>query len=150
MFDPNKVCLHCMNSWDEENTFCRFCGSSNISEKNKAHQLECGSILAGAYFIGRVLGQGGFGITYIGYDLNLNIKVAIKEYYPEGFVTRDIGTKTLVITLAEEKAELFENGKTRFLREAQMLTNFAGDKGIVNVRNFFIENGTAYIVMDYI
>ena len=150
MFDANKVCMNCMNPLDEVNSCCHFCGANNSMEKNKAHQLECGSILAGAYFVGRVLGQGGFGITYIGYDLNLNIKVAIKEYYPEGFVTRDIGTKTLVITLAEEKVELFENGKTRFLKEAQMLASFAGDKGIVNVRNFFSENGTAYIVMDYI
>ena len=150
MLDPSKVCMRCMNPLDDGTGICGFCGSNSTDVKNKAHQLECGSILAGTYLVGHALGQGGFGITYLGFDLNLNIRVAIKEYYPEGCVTRDIGTKTLVVTLAEEKADLFEAGKTKFMKEAKMLANFSGDQGIVNVRNFFHENGTAYIVMDYI
>ena len=150
MFDPSRVCMRCMNPLNDGSEFCALCGSNSTDVKNKAHQLECGSILAGTYLVGLALGQGGFGITYLGYDLNLNIKVAIKEYYPEGCVTRDIGTKTLVVTLAQEKAEWFESGKTKFMNEAKMLANFSGDSGIVNVRNFFHENGTAYIVMDYV
>ena len=96
-----------------------------------------------------MLGQGGFGITYVGMDLNLDLKVAIKEYYPEGFVTRDTHTHVSVLAFEGEKEAYFQRGKERFVEEAKVLAKFSGDGGIVNVRSFFHENGTAYIVMDY-
>ena len=82
MIDPNLICMQCMKELHERNGICRHCGFDNNVWINTAHQLACGSILAGTYLVGRVLGQGGFGITYIGYDLNLDVRVAIKEYYP--------------------------------------------------------------------
>jgi serine/threonine protein kinase len=97
-----------------------------------------------------VLGQGGFGITYIGWDLNLDIKVAIKEYYPEGCVTRDAHTHISVLTYAGPKEAYFQKGKERFVNEARALAKFPGDSGVVGVRTFFYENGTAYIVMDFV
>jgi serine/threonine protein kinase len=150
MIDPEFTCMNCMLQLNEPKGVCPHCGFDNASCANAPHQLECGSILAGSYMVGRVLGQGGFGITYVGLDLNLEMKVAIKEYYPEGCVTRDTHTHISVLTFAGEKELQFEKGKERFVSEAKSLAKFAGDPGIVGVRSFFYENGTAYIVMDYV
>lgn len=150
MIDPNLICMQCMKELHERNGICRHCGFDNNVCINTAHQLACGSILAGTYLVGRVLGQGGFGITYIGYDLNLDVRVAIKEYYPEGSVTRDMRTQSAVLVLSEDRRAMFEAGKERFVQEARVLARFSGEKGIVGVRSFFFENGTAYIVMDYV
>ncbi|HML68720.1 MAG TPA: protein kinase [Clostridia bacterium] len=150
MIDPNLICMQCMKELHERNGICRHCGFDNAVCANSAHQLACGSILAGTYLVGRILGQGGFGITYIGYDLNLDIRVAIKEYYPEGSVTRDMRTQSTVLVLSEDRRAMFEAGKEHFVQEARVLARFSGEKGIVGVRSFFFENGTAYIVMDYV
>ena len=150
MIDPSSLCMHCMNPAVDKNGVCGVCGTNSSIVENKAHQLECGSILAGTYLVGEALGQGGFGITYLGFDLNLNIKVAIKEYYPEGCVTRDTHTHVSVLTFAGEKEEYFQKGKERFVEEARILARFSADSGVVGVRTFFFENGTAYIVMDFV
>lgn len=149
MIDPNRICMNCMKELQDSN-ICPHCAHTNGGCVNAAHQLPCGSILAGAYLVGRVLGQGGFGITYIGYDLNLNIRVAIKEYFPNNSVTRDIRTRSSVLVLSEDRRASFEEGKDKFVNEARTLAQFSGNKGIVGVRSFFHENGTAYIVMDFI
>ncbi len=150
MIDPGMICMHCMAQLEEPKGVCPACGFDNATAENAANQLECGSILAGTYLVGCVLGQGGFGITYIGLDLNLNLKVAIKEYYPEGCVTRDGRTHTSVVPLPGEKKAFFEKGKEKFVSEAQILARFADEPSIVGVRGFFHENGTAYIVMDFV
>lgn len=150
MLDPEKACLNCFNWLNEQRSICPYCGCDNSTVSNESHQLECGSILAGTYLVGKVLGQGGFGITYVGWDLNLNMKVAIKEYYPEGCVTRDTHTHVSVLAYAGAKETYFNNGKERFVEEARTLARFSGDSGIVGVRAFFYENGTAYIVMDFV
>ncbi|MEN6339955.1 MAG: serine/threonine-protein kinase [Clostridiaceae bacterium] len=150
MINPENICMNCMAALNSPKGICPHCGFDNAACSNAPHQLECGSILAGSYLVGRVLGQGGFGITYVGLDLNLEMKVAIKEYYPEGCVTRDTHTHISVLTFAGEKELQFEKGKERFVSEAKSLAKFSGDTGIVGVRAFFYENGTAYIVMDYV
>ena len=150
MFTPETTCLCCFQELHEPKGVCPYCGCNNATISNEAHQLEAGSILVGTYLIGKVLGQGGFGITYVGWDLNLEIKVAIKEYYPEGCVTRDTHTHVTVLTYAGTKDVFFQKGKERFVGEARSLAKFSGDSGVVGVRAFFYENGTAYIVMDFV
>ena len=150
MINPQDICMNCMNKLNQSKGVCTHCGFDNATCANDAHQLESGSILAGSYIIGKVLGQGGFGITYVGWDLNLEIKVAIKEYYPEGCVTRDTHTHVSVLTYAGPKDAFFQKGKERFVGEARALAKFSGDSGVVGVRAFFYENGTAYIVMDFV
>ncbi len=150
MLKPEETCMSCFAQLTKPKGVCPRCGCDNAAVSNEAHQLECGSILAGTYLIGKVLGQGGFGITYIGWDLNLDIKVAIKEYYPEGCVTRDAHTHISVLTYAGPKEVYFQKGKERFVNEAKALAKFPGDSGVVGVRTFFYENGTAYIVMDFV
>jgi len=150
MLTPENTCLCCFHELNGPKGICSYCGCNTAMIANEAHQLEAGSILAGTYLIGKVLGQGGFGITYAGWDLNLEIKVAIKEYYPEGCVTRDTHTHVSVLTYAGPKDAFFQKGKERFVGEARALAKFSGDSGVVGVRAFFYENGTAYIVMDFV
>jgi len=139
-----------MSKLAHENGVCPNCGFDNANAANEPHQLECRSILAGAYLVGCVLGQGGFGITYTGWDLNLDLKIAIKEYYPLGYATRDSHTHISVLTLNGDKREFYQKGLERFVNEAKTLARLSRDNGIVGVRNFIYENGTAYIIMDFV
>jgi serine/threonine protein kinase len=102
----------------------------------------------GQYLIGRVLGKpGGFGITYLALDTKLETRVAIKEYLPRDLAGRDAGHATISAHSTED-GEFFRYGLTQFLQEARTLAQF-DHANIVRVRNFFEENGTGYLVMDY-
>ena len=112
--------------------------------------LRKGTRLIGRYTIEGVLGQGGFGITYLGMDELHKKKVAIKEFFPQGIVTRNIEYEdTVTVTLVGEK-ENYDKGKERFLKEAQTMAMFSKDKGIVKALDFFEINNTTYIVMEYL
>ena len=114
------------------------------------HCLRKGTRLIGRYTIEGVLGQGGFGITYLGMDELHKKKVAIKEFFPQGIVTRNIEYEdTVTVTLVGEK-ENYDKGKERFLKEAQTMAMFSKDKGLVKALDFFEINNTAYIVMEYL
>ena len=114
------------------------------------HCLRKGTRLIGRYIIESVLGQGGFGITYLGIDELHEKKVAIKEFFPQGIVTRNIEYQdTVTVTFVGEK-ENYEKGKERFLKEARTMAKFSKDKGIVKALDFFEINNTAYIVMEYL
>jgi serine/threonine protein kinase len=101
------------------------------------------------YYIGRVLGQGGFGVTYIAWDLKLNRYVAIKEYLPGDQCSRLID-RTTIQPHGGEKRTLFEHGLSGFLSEATLLARFSQHPCIVTVLDHIEANGTAYLVMDYL
>jgi len=109
--------------------------------------LNEGAVLAGQYIIEKVLGQGGFGITYKAKDYKTGQSVAIKEFFPEVLATRD---RTTVIPFTGEKGENYEYGKACFLQEAETLAQFIGMENIVRIHSYFEENGTAYFVMDFV
>ena len=114
------------------------------------HCLRKGTRLIGRYTIECVLGQGGFGITYLGIDELHEKKVAIKEFFPQGIVTRNIEYRdTVTVTFVGEK-DNYEKGKERFLKEARTMAKFSKDEGIVKALDFFGINNTAYIVMEYL
>lgn len=100
----------------------------------------------GDYIVSDVLGQGGFGITYLAQDEKLDRKLAIKEYFPAEFVTR--GKNNSVQPNSTENKEVYEWGLARFLDEGKMLAKFS-HPNIVRVLSYIEENDTAYIVMEF-
>ena len=130
---------------------CPQCSLTAGSYIPAPHHLRPGSMLMDRYLVGRVLGEGGFGITYIGCDLRLEMKVAIKEYYPVDKVNRNAEVSTEVLTYqVGPTRESFERGKYKFLQEARAMARMDKQQVIVSVRDFFETNSTAYIVMEYI
>ncbi len=145
------LCIGCMKELHEDG-ICPHCGLVQKEYKPTPRCLIPGTRLSNRYTLGKVLGEGSFGITYIGWDEVLAFPVAIKEYYPMDLVSRDVirGKDTDVYIYANIEKSEYEKKLERFLREARNLTRFNKLNSIVSVRDFFYENNTAYIVMDYI
>ena len=146
-----RRCMKCMHALAAGETFCSECGRPYGSVETEPFALKPGTILDGKYLVGEMLGQGGFGITYIGFDLLLEQKVAIKEYYPmsTGMVSRENST-TVVWSSAVMQKSGMEKGFDSFLKEARKMAKLGGIPGVVGVKSVFIQNETAYIVMDFI
>lgn len=145
-----RYCYHCMQVIEDDVLNCPFCGT-NPRKEVPVHHLMPGTVLNDKFLVGQALGEGGFGITYIGRDLNLDMIIAIKEYYPNGYVNRNNTASPMVTGAADgDMREVFEQGKDRFIKEARILGKFANEPGIVNVRDFFETNNTAYIIMEYL
>ncbi len=142
------LCYHCMREKDDAMT-CPYCHVTRLPD-SAPHHLVPGSIVGRRYVVGRVLGEGGFGITYIGLDNILRIPVAVKEYFPHGCSHRDNVTSRVIPAASVNSAAFFQKGKDRFLIEARSMARFFREPGIVDVRDFFEENNTAYIVMEYL
>lgn len=140
-------CPGCMK--EKTQSVCEYCGWDENRE-NAVHQLPIGTVLTEQYRIGRTLGQGGFGITYLGWDLYLDVPVAIKEYYPSSTVMRDCSISLSVASYGGEAGARFRNCRERFLREAKILARLSEVPEIVKIRNFFEANNTAYIVMEFV
>ena len=118
-------------------------------EKN-SYSLQRNTGLIGRYVIQGVLGQGGFGITYLGIDKLYGNKVAIKEYYPQEIAMRKAQYEDVVTVTSIEEKNNYDKGKKRFLDEAQVMARFNKNEGIVKILDFFEANNTAYIVMEYL
>jgi len=128
---------------------CPDCGYVEGTEATSPLFLPPRTILEGKYLIGRVLGQGGFGITYLAWDANLNVKLAIKEYFPQDLASRAAG-HSQVSAYSGSMGSQYEYGLDKFLQEARTLAQFEGHPNIVSVRDYFKANGTAYFVMSYV
>lgn len=151
-------CMGCMKAFPkgkDKRSTCPLCGFSLESYDRAPRCIRLGSILKERYLIGRVLGEGSFGITYIGRDMLLDQIVAIKEYFPINHVSRDMleeesDTGNTVYVYAGDEDESYKNGLEKFYNEAKILAKFHGIAGVVSVINFFYANGTAYLVMEYV
>ena len=144
-----NLCYNCFQERETPEGPCPRCGFDLAeNEKKFPVALRAGTVLDGRYIVGRVLGQGGFGITYLALDTQLNAKVAIKEFMPGELATRVDGATVSV--LAESKTEAFTYGAERFQEEARTLAKFIGNPNIAAVTSYFDENDTSYFVMDYI
>lgn len=140
------LCYYCMYEL-EDMSVCPHCHHSGVPHSNP-HCLLPGTVLQERYTIGRVLGEGGFGITYIGRDNVFDLIVAVKEFFPNGYARRDNSVDNTVWALGED--EFFNRGKQRFLQEAKTLVRFRKEPGIVDVTDYIEANNTAYIIMEYL
>lgn len=143
-----KRCFGCMNI-KYSTPVCEHCGYNEYAG-NERHQLPCGTVLRGQYVVGKVLGQGGFGITYLGWDQYMGGPVAIKEFFPTGFANRDCAYSLALTAYENLYGDFIRKTRERFIREAQTLGTLAGVSEVVQVRSYFEENNTAYIIMEYV
>ena len=127
---------------------CPSCGASlGLGASTPARNLAVGSTLhQGKFTVGRVLGEGGFGITYKGAHRDLRRPVAIKELFPLDLGATRLGTRVSVPAL---QADAFRYAREQALKEAQIIAGFRS-RNIVDVYDMFLENGTTYIVMEYL
>lgn len=144
-----NICMGCMGDKGEAEV-CPHCGYIEGTPPPNTQYLPPRTILAGKYLLGRGLGHGGFGITYLAYDTVLKRKLAIKEYLPQDCANRGTGQLEVLPFSGEEKEKQFAYGVDKFLEEARTLAQFDGHPNIVGVRDFFTENNTAYLVMNYL
>lgn len=145
----SKRCMGCMENYDNEYEICPHCGYVEGTPAEEAIHMDPKTLLHNRYIIGKVLGFGGFGVTYVAWDGKLEQKVAIKEYLPSEFSTRMPG-QTSVTVFNGDKGEQFNDGMTRFVEEAKRLAKFQDEPGVVKVYDSFLENDTAYIVMEFL
>ncbi len=120
-----------------------------VDGSDNTFYLEPGTILHAQYRINGVIGQGGFGITYDGTDLKLDMHVAIKEYFPNPMANRQT-TVSLEVTCNAGTKGLYEKGMKNFLDEAKNMAKYAGEENFVAVHDYFAENNTAYIIMEFV
>ena len=145
----SHTCSNCFTEIPDGESTCPVCGYSPDKDSGKYPMaLPAGTILNGRYILGRTLGQGGFGITYVAKDHKTGNLVAVKEYFPETLATRT-NDKT-ISAYTDQREENFSYGKECFLKEAETLAQFIGNPNIVRVYSYFEENNTAYFVMDYV
>ena len=148
--NPEYLCPGCMAVLDEPDLPCPLCGFDKKTYSPSPRSLRPFTKLNGKYLVGKVIGEGGFGITYIGFNLETDLPVAIKEYFPSELATRDTTQGNTITVFSGEANDLYRDGLEKYLREARNLSMFSDLPGIVTVKDFFYENETAYIIMEFI
>lgn len=142
-------CPDCMNKIDDPGIPCGHCGSG-MDGQNPDYLLPKGTVLTDGshtYLVGKMLGQGGFGATYIGADMDRAQRVAIKEYFPVRCAQR--GPKGRIDPKPGQE-KIYEGGRYSFLEEARMLASLEGMPSVVQGLVYFETNNTAYLVMEYL
>ena len=143
-------CGFCFGCMEQISSYpCPKCGY-RPGTGSLSYALQPGTILKGRYLVGKVLGQGGFGITYIGIDLQLQRKVAIKEYFPSSCACRKDRTGRVEWYSNATAQEMRQTGQEMVLKEARKMGKVSHIMEIVHVYDMFQENDTAYICMDFI
>ena len=146
--DLAHLCMGCMAQKNDRN-ICPECGWQEGTAPESPQHLPPRTLLNRRYLIGKVLGQGAFGITYLAWDSNLEIKVAIKEYFPGDLVHRQLGHCSISVHTGS-MTEPYAYGLEKFFAEAKTLLPFREHTNILTVLDYFKANGTAYLVMNYL
>lgn len=147
--ESNKICMACMKDMGNYEV-CKYCGWIENTPPDKSWHLPPRTVLADRYLVGTVLGSGGFGILYRAWDRKLETPVAIKEYFPEGNCSRKASETKIHAFESENCIKQYKDGVQYFLSEARTMAKFRQHSNIVNTQDFFEENNTAYIVMEYL
>ncbi len=142
-----NLCGNCFSELNGE--VCSNCGYVNSADIQEPYALPVGTVLKGRYLLGKTIGKGGFGITYLSYDILHDKTVAVKEYFPRGVAVR-ASNNIAVEVLASEQADAFNEGKEKFSAEAAMLSKVNDCSETIGIFNVFDENGTAYFVMEFV
>lgn len=149
-FNKNKKkCLNCMKDFDKSFQICPHCGYVLGTPPKELFYLTPGVIISNRYTIGTAIGCGGFGIIYKAWDMTLGRIVAIKEYYPRGLLNRIPG-ECKVVVYSGKRREEFKKGLAEFISESRTVSRFNSHPNILNVYDFFEENDTGYMVMEYL
>lgn len=147
----SKICPNCFSQDAYRSEGCRKCGYVQTAER-ESKALPVGYILKNTYCLGRILGIGGFGITYLGAYMKSGYRTrlcAIKEYYPQEWAIRgENGIDIVPCGWAVEK--VFRHGLEIFVNEARILQGLRENQTIVNIEDFFPANNTAYLVMEFV
>ena len=151
----DRICYRCLKEKDRPQDICPYCGrnpADYIKNSLKPYMLPPGVPLHGKYLVGEVLGAGGFGITYIAMDLVLERRVAVKEFFMQGNMYRN-NRESLEVSVSNNSRtpeKVVEINRVKFEEEAKTLAQLEQMKGIVGVFEFFNENRTSYIVLEYL
>ncbi|MBP3655983.1 MAG: leucine-rich repeat protein [Clostridia bacterium] len=146
--DGSYYCSRCLRAIEAEGV-CPHCGYDHRQQTNEPPALGMGVLLKGRYQLGCVIGCGGFGLTYAAWDETLQLPVAIKEYFPGDYAARE-NEYTDAVIVPEARRREYMIGLNQFLREARVLAMLKSTPGAVSVQDYFEENDTAYIVMEYL
>ncbi len=151
LLNGKYLCPACFKQFANDIVECPHCkyNSNKKNNPNISCALPVETVLNGRYAVGKVLGKGGFGITYLAYDIRTGNKKAIKEFFPNDVVFRTAG-QNMVSMCSRDKIPLFQTGAEKFYNEAKMLASFSNYPNIINVEEFFYENGTVYFSMEYL
>lgn len=141
-----ELCPLCLGPRDEDGG-CSRCGWKGGVVRTRPNCLSPGTVLRDRYLVGQPLGQGGFSITYLVLDLSLNLRLCLKEFFPSSAVVRTSGGQGIRVTDGRMD-EAFREGLEQFLLEGRLLARLSGKPGIIEVRDLFQMNGTAYLVTD--
>lgn len=146
-FDSCPNCFSPLNG----NASCARCGYNYNNDKRQPKGvLEPFTILNGRYIVGKVLGKGGFGVTYVALDMIKNKLIAIKEYMPSEYSMRDSGAKNVYPINDKKSKDVFNHGREKFVEEARTLYKLKDNPIVVDIIDYFNENNTAYLVMEYL
>ncbi len=142
------LCQYCFAQLSPKMKSCPYCSGTKNNDKYPTALAE-GLILMGRYVVGKVLGKGGFGITYLCYDSKEDRTVAVKEYLPDSLTHRNSG-ESIVHAYTDDRETHFHTGVKKFYEEARLVSRFNGNPNIISVYEFFYENNTTYFVMEYL
>ncbi len=142
-------CPNCFET-SYHNASCNRCGYQLQYDKPRSQKaLPVGTVLKQRYYLGKLLGEGGFGITYKAYDLQRKVVCCVKEYAPNGLCRRREDTYQL--ELVSYDCEMpYRAGLRRFLEEAQILSKLEQIPSVVDITDTFQEYNTAYFVMEFL
>lgn len=143
------ICPNCFKETSDNTNICMNCGFDIENYSNDAICLPVYTVLNGKYLVGRVLGQGGFGITYKVKDLENENIYCIKEYLPSEYSVRNIDNYS-VSANSKESEKIYQHGKKQFMEEARILYRFRNNPIVTEIYDYFEENDTAYYVMEFL
>ncbi len=145
---PLCRCFGCMDVFDSDiSSICPHCGCDQEAPYDELY-LPPGTQFENKYVLGKHIGRGGFGITYVAWDSVLQKKIAIKEYFPDEVVTRD--EETGAVCPHNDKEYQYETELRNFIDESKILSKLNRQPGLVHIYDVFATNNTAYIVMEFV